>query len=197
MSESVTEMSPEEIMDRLMAAVMDGWMRDLDNNFVNSWDFAAGTIFDLDFWSDETLTNKNLVDYLADFASLASSNLSIDKKEFVELWSLLTPEQRKSFLKDFYHKVALYGLKDFLNYIGKGLSLKDVEDYLSGKISFHDLMVKLAKKYGIDKCSDNELFYEEIAASFLNGVDLANYVSDEELKELVRKIVLPKLIKRK
>lgn len=219
-SESVYEASSEEIMKRLMAAVMDGWMRDLhDSVLVNSWDFASTTIFDLNFWADETLTNENLVDYLAGFASHAASNLSIDKKEFVKLWSKLTPEQRKAFLKELYHNVALYGLKDFLNYVGKGLSLKAVNDYLNGKISFRGLMHKLAKKYGIDKYIEDELSYEEeetatgcsncitladiageeeleeIADSFSNGISLADFVSDEELKELVRKYVLPQVKK--
>ena len=187
MSESVTEMSPEEIMDRLMAAVTDGWMRDMLNSDLHSWDFAEGTIHELEYWSDETLTDKNLVDYLAGFAYDAAGDLWLDKKEFVKLWNKLTPEQRKAFLKDFIHSVALEGLEGFLDMVGGDLTLKDVEDYLSGKISFHDLMDKLAKKYDVEDYEP----YDEVAASFWAGVSLADYVSDEELKELVRKYVLP------
>ena len=193
MSESVHEMSPKEIMDRLMMAVTDGWARDLLNSALSTWDFAEGTINELNYWADETLTDKNLVDYLAEFAYDAVSDLSIDKKEFVELWNKLTPEQRKAFLKDFYHNVALDGLEEFLDYVSGELNLNDVKDYLDGKISFRDLMNKLAKVYDVEEYEP----YDEYAKSFWAGVSLADYVSDEELKDLVRKYVLPKLEKHK
>ena len=98
MSESVHEISPEEIMDRLMTAVMDGWMRDMLDSELHPWDFAEGTLFELDNMTfeldnmtDETLNREDLVDFLAQFAYDAADDLWIDKKEFAELWSKLTP----------------------------------------------------------------------------------------------------------
>jgi len=170
-----------------MTAVTDGWMSSMLDSDLHTWDFAEGTLFELDNMTDETLSGKDLVDYLAEFAYDADSDLAMSKEEFVQLWSKLTPEQRKAFLKDFYHSVALEGLEGFLDTVGGDLNLKDVEDYLSGKISFRDLMDKLAKKYDVEDYEP----YDEEAKSFWAGASLADYVSDEELKELVRKYVLP------
>ena len=191
MSESAYETSPGEIMDRLMTAVTDGWMNGMLNSDLTTWDFAEGTIHELDNMTDETLSGKDLVDYLAEFAYDADSDFAMSKEEFVELWNKLTPEQRKAFLKDFYHSVALEGLEGFLDTVGGDLNLKDVEDYLSGKISFRDLMDKLAKKYDVEDYEP----YDEEAKSFWAGASLADYVSDEELKELVRKYVLPQAVR--
>jgi hypothetical protein len=188
MSESVNETSPEEIMDRLMTAVMDGWTRDMLNSDLTEWDFAEETLFELDNMTDETLNREDLVDFLAQFAYDAADDLWIDKKEFAELWNKLTREQRKAFLKDFYHSVLLYGLEAFLDTVGGYLSLKDVEDYLNGKISFQDLIKKAAKELDIE---EDFVPYDEEAKSFWAGASLAYDVSDEELKELVRKYVLP------
>jgi hypothetical protein len=193
MSESVHDMSPEEIMDRLMTAVIDGWARDLLSSDLTTWDFAEGTIYNLEYWSDEALNDENWVDFLARFAYDAADDLSIDKKEFMELWNKLTIEQKKAFLKELTHNVALYGLEDFLDTVGGDLDLNDVKDYLNGKISFHDLMDKLAKVYDVEEYEP----YDEYAKSFWAGVSLADYVSDEELKDLVRKYVLPQLEKHK
>ncbi len=183
MSESVTEMSQKEIMDRLMTAVMDGWTRDMLNSDLTEWDFAEETLFELDNMTDETLNREDLVDFLAQFAYDAADDLWIDKKEFAELWNKLTPEQRKAFLKDFYHSVLLYGLEAFLDTVGGYLSLKDVENYLNGKISFQDLIKKVAKELDIE---EDFVPYDEEAKSFWAGASLAYDVSDEELKKASR-----------
>ncbi|MFP3265778.1 MAG: hypothetical protein RXO54_08110 [Acidilobus sp.] len=193
MSESVHEMSPKEIVDRLMTSVTDGWARDLLNSDLSTWDFAEGTIYELENPSDEFLNSKSLADFLAEFAYDAADDLSMSKEEFVQLWSKLTPEQKRAFLKDLIHDVALDGLEEFLDYVGGDLDINAVKDYLNGKISFRDLMDRLAKKYDVDEYEP----YDEVAGGFWHGVSLADYVSDEELKELVRKYVLPKLEKRK
>ncbi|MFP3320457.1 MAG: hypothetical protein RXO24_07825 [Acidilobus sp.] len=199
MSESVHEMPPGGIVDRLMMAVMDGWMNDMLNSELHPWDFAEGTLFELDNMTfeldnmtDETLNREDLVDFLAQFAYDAADNLWINKKDFAQLWNKLTPEQRKAFLKDFYHGVLLYGLKTFLDMVGGYLSLKDVEDYLNGKISFQDLIKKAAKELDIE---EDYAPYDEEAKSFWAGASLAYDASDEELKELVRKYVLPQAVR--
>jgi histidinol phosphatase-like PHP family hydrolase len=171
-------MSPKEIMDRLMMAVMDGWMNDMLNSDLTTWDFAVETIAELNSGNA-----KNVVDLLAFFARDASGNLAISKEEFVQLWSKLTKGQKEAFLKDLYHDMALYGLTALFDKMGGRVKLNEVKEYLSRIISFRDLMEMLDKKY------------DDI--NFKAGVELADYVSEEELKDLVRKYVLPQLIKRK
>jgi predicted CopG family antitoxin len=181
-------MSPKEIMDRLMKAVIDGWTNDMKNSSLTTWDFAAETISELHLW--ENRNEDSVVDLLAYFAHDATGDLAMSKEEFAQLWSKLTKEQKEAFLKDLYHSVATYGLIDFLNHVNGNLKLNEVKAYLSGVISFSDLIDRLTKKY-IDNGSRRE------AESAHAGVELANYVSDKELKDLVRKYVLPQLIKRK
>jgi len=188
MSESVYETSPGEIMDRLMKAVMDGWMRDMLNSNLTTWDFAADTITEIDVWKDRN--EDSVVDLLAFFARDATGNLSLDKEEFVQLWSRLTPEQKEAFLKNLYHSMALRGLTDLLNHVSGNLKLNEAKEYLSGVISFRDLIQRLIEKY-TENGSRSE------AESVHAGIELADYVGGRELKELVRKIVLPKLIKHK
>jgi len=193
MSESVHEMSPKEIMGRLMTAVMKGWREESLGSPYTTWVFAKMTISDLEDSADETLNNKDLVDLLAHLAYVGTGNLSLDKKEFVQLWNKLTTEQKDAFLMDLYRNIALDGLMDFLDIVGGDLELKDVKDYLNGKISFTDLMDTLVEKYGLNVYDS----HNEEVESFLDGVSLADYVNDEDLKELVRTRVLPKLEKRK
>ncbi len=86
--------------------------------------------------------------------------------------------------------MALRGLTGLLNHVSGNLKLNEVKEYLSGIISFRDLIDRLIKKY-TENGSRSE------AESVHAGIELADYVGSGELKELVRKIVLPKLIKRK
>jgi len=188
MSESVYETPPGEIMDRLMKAVMDGWMRDMQNSNLTTWDFAAETVSALDLWKDRN--EDSVVDLLAFFARDATGNLSLDKEEFVQLWSRLTPEQKEAFLKNLYHSMALRGLTDLLNHVSGNLKLNEAKEYLSGVISFRELIYRLIAKY-------TEKGFRSEAESVHAGIELADYVGGRELKELVRKIVLPKLIKHK
>jgi len=188
MSESVYETSPREIMDRLLMAVMDGWMNDMQNSDLTTWDFAAETISALDLWKDRN--EDSVVDLLAFFAHDATGNLSLDKEEFAQLWSRLTPEQKEAFLKGLYHNMALRGLTDLLNHVSGNLKLNEAKEYLSGVISFRELIYRLIAKY-------TEKGFRSEAESVHAGIKLADYVGDRELKELVRKIVLPKLIKHK
>ena len=187
MSESVYEKSTKEIMDRLLMAVMDGWMNDMLNSDLTTWDFAADTITEIDVWKDRD--EDSVVDLLAYFARDATDNLSLDKEEFVQLWSRLTPEQKEAFLKNLYHSMASRGLTDLLNHVSGNLKLNEAKEYLSGVISFRDLIQRLIEKY-TESGSRSE------AESVHAGIELADYVGGRELKELVRKIVLPKLMKR-
>ena len=197
MSESVYETPVNEIMDRLMETVTKGWRRESLGSPYTTWVFSKMTISDLEGFAGETLSNEDLVNLLAHLAYLGTDNLSLDKeefrKEFVRLWNKLTLEQKHAFLINLYRNVALDGLRDFLDIVGEDLNLKDVEDYLNGKISFSDLMYTLVEKYGLNL----EDYHNEEVESFLDGVYLADYVDDEDLKELVRKHVLPKVEKHK
>jgi two-component SAPR family response regulator len=107
----------------------------------------------------------------------------MSKEEFVQLWSKLTDEQKEDFLKELYHNMALYGLRALFYHEGEKVKLNEVKEYLSRIISFHDLMERLIKKYN--------------AVSFEAGDELSIYVEGYELKDLVRKYLLPQLIKRK
>ena len=194
MSESVNETSPEEIMDRLMEAVTSGWTQRLLSSDQTTWDFADLTITSLeDYLTDLNLYGETSVDLLASFADEASGDLWMDENEFKRLWSKLTLEQKKAFLKNLIHEIATYGLEDFLDTVGGDLSLKDVKAYLNGKTSFRDLMNKLAKKLHVD---EEEEPYSE-GEGFWSGAFLADYLTDEEVKELVKKRVLPQLEKHK
>jgi hypothetical protein len=184
-------MSPKEIMDRLMMAVMDGWMNDMLNSDLTTWDFAVETIAELNSGNA-----KNVVDLLAFFARDASGNLAISKEEFVQLWSKLTKGQKEAFLKDLYHSVATYGLIDFLDTVGGEFDPKDVEDYFDNRAVFQYLIKSLAKKYNLDLKGEYGATTRK-AKSFNNAIELADFLSEEELKDLVRKYVLPQLEKHK
>jgi len=181
MSESVYETPTKEIMDRLMMAVMDGWMNDKQNIVLTPWSYATKTIEALDFWKDRN--EDSVIELLAFFARDASGNLAMSKEEFVQLWNKLTAEQREAFLKDLYHNIAMYGLTALLNHVSGKVKLNEVKEYLSRILSFRELMEMLAKKY-----KDED---------FKAGAELSEYVSDAKLRDLVRKYLLPQLIQRK
>jgi hypothetical protein len=185
-SESVYDTSAKEIMKRLMKAVMDGWMNDMLISDLTTWDFAMATI------NEVRGGYEDVVYLLAFFARDASSDLAMSKEEFVQLWSKLTDEQKEAFLKELYHTVAVYGLIDFLDTEGGEFDLKDVEDYLDNRASFQYLIESLANKYNLDLRGKYGAITRK-AKSFNNVIELSKYLSDEELKELVRKYVLPQL----
>jgi hypothetical protein len=167
---------------------MDGWINDMLNSDLTTWDFAAETITEIDVRKNRN--EDSVVELLAYFARDASSDLAMSKEEFMQLWSRLTPEQKEAFLKELYHSMALRGLTDLLNHVSGNLKLNEAKEYLSGIISFRDLIQRLIEKY-TENGSRSE------AESVRAGIELADYVGGGELKELVRKIVLPKLIRRK
>jgi hypothetical protein len=176
-SESVYDTSAKEIMKRLMKAVMDGWMNDMLISDLTTWDFAMATI------NEVRGGYEDVVYLLAFFARDASSDLAMSKEEFVQLWSKLTDEQKEAFLKELYHNMALYGLRALFYHEGEKVKLNEVKEYLSGIITFRDLMKRLIKKYN--------------AVSFEAGEELSIYVNEHELRDLVKKYLLPQLIKRK
>ena len=190
MSESVYEKSTKEIMDRLLMAVMDGWMNDMLNSDLTTWDFAADTITEIDVWKDRD--ENSVVDLLAYFARDASGDLAMSKEEFVQLWSRLTPEQKEAFLKELYHNVAMYGLIDFLDTEGGEFDPKDVADYFDNRAVFQYLIKSLANKYNLDLRGEYGAITRK-AKSFNNAIELSKYLTDEELMELVKKYVLPQL----
>jgi len=194
MSESAYEKSTKEIIDRLLMAVMDGWMNDMLNSDLTTWDFAADTITEIDVWKDRD--ENSVVDLLAYFARDASGDLAMSKEEFVQLWSRLTPEQKEAFLKELYHNVAMYGLIDFLDTEGGEFDPKDVTDYFDNRAVFQYLIKSLANKYNLDLRGEYGAITRK-AKSFNNAIELSKYLTDEELMELVRKYVLPQLEKRK
>jgi hypothetical protein len=186
MSESVYETPVNEIMDRLMKAVMDGWIKDKQNVHITPWGYAVWTINTLKYWEkwnedDESI--DSVVDLLAFFARDASGDLAMSKEEFMQLWSKLTDEQKEAFLKELYHNMALYGLRALFYHEGGKVKLNEVKEYLSGIITFRELMERLIKKYS--------------AVSFEAGDELFVYVNEDELRNLVRKYLLPQLIKHK
>ena len=63
MSESVHEMPPKEIMDRLIEALMKGWGRESLGSPYITWVFARMPISDLKGFADKTL---NLADCVTD-----------------------------------------------------------------------------------------------------------------------------------
>jgi len=194
MSESAYEKSTKEIIDRLLMAVMDGWMNDMLNSDLTTWDFAADTITEIDVWKDRD--ENSVVELLAYFARDASGDLAMSKEEFVQLWSRLTPEQKEAFLKELYHNVAMYGLIDFLDTEGGEFDPKDVADYFDNRAVFQYLIKSLANKYNLDLRGEYGAITRK-AKSFNNAIELSKYLTDEELMELVKKYVLPQLEKQK
>jgi len=194
MSESVYEKSTKEIMDRLLMAVMDGWMNDMLNSDLTTWDFAADTITEIDVWKNRD--EDSVVELLAYFARDASGDLAMSKEEFVQLWNRLTPEQKEAFLKELYHNMAMYGLIDFLDTEGGEFDPKDVADYFDNRAVFQYLIKSLANKYNLDLRGEYGAITRK-AKSFNNAIELSKYLTDEELMELVKKYVLPQLEKQK
>jgi hypothetical protein len=194
MSESVYEKSTKEIMDRLLMAVMDGWMNDMLNSDLTTWDFAADTITEIDVWKNRD--ENSVVELLAYFARDASGDLAMSKEEFVQLWNRLTPEQKEAFLKELYHNMAMYGLIDFLDTEGGEFDPKDVADYFDNRAVFQYLIKSLANKYNLDLRGEYGAITRK-AKSFNNAIELSKYLTDEELMELVKKYVLPQLEKQK
>jgi len=194
MSESAYEKSTKEIMDRLLMAVMDGWMNDMLNSDLTTWDFAADTITEIDVWKNRD--ENSVVELLAYFARDASGDLAMSKEEFVQLWNRLTPEQKEAFLKELYHNMAMYGLIDFLDTEGGEFDPKDVADYFDNRAVFQYLIKSLANKYNLDLRGEYGAITRK-AKSFNNAIELSKYLTDEELMELVKKYVLPQLEKQK
>lgn len=178
----LVDKSPEEAMKLARESIVEGWYQEWfeleeDNT---SWTSAKWLINTLMEKAKRGLDSEDLLGRLEWFAEpfyFSSGHLEY-------LWSKLTPEQKEAFLKGLYHDLAKVGLIDFLKSAGRKLSIKEINDYLYGKISFRDLMDKLAKKYNVYK------YKPEIAEDFWNAVDLAAYLSDEELKKIVKDYVL-------
>jgi len=178
----IIDKSPEEAIKLARKSIISGWYSDwFEYEDDTPWTSVKGLIATLMEEAEHGIDNKDLLDRLkwyADEHYFSGAHLE-------HLWSKLTEEQKEAFLKDLYHDLAKEGLTEFLRTAGKRkLSLKEINDYLNGKISFRDLMNKLAKKYNVHK------YKPEVAEDFWNAVDLAAYLSDEELKEIVKDYVL-------
>ena len=188
---NMIDKSPEEAVKIAIWAIVNGWYHDSFDPSLTIWSDAKELITALMEEAKHGLDSEGLLDRLKWFADMYRiSSLSYLYHNYFSgthlnyLWRKLTEEQKEAFLKDLYHALAKEGLIEFLRTVGKRkLSLKDINNYLNGKISFRDLMDKLARKCNIyDK--------PKIAEDFWNAVDLAAFLSDEELKKIVKDCVL-------
>lgn len=186
----IIDKSPEEVIELARKSIVNGWYHDWFDHEpdITAWTSAKELITTLMEEAKHGLDSEDLLSRLKWFTGIYRSYFEgyyFGSAHLDYLWSKLTKEQKEAFLKDLYHDLAKAGLIEFLRTAGKRkLSIKEINDYLNGKISFRDLMKKLARKYNVYK------YDPETAQDFWNAVDLATYLSDEELKEIVRDYVL-------
>jgi hypothetical protein len=143
---------------------------------------------------DDTLNDEDTIDHLSRLSDM-------DYDTFKEMWDRLTSEQKNEVLDSVIGELALYGIewlfKDIaydLIYNEKynkdaGKVIEAAKDYLNKRISYDDLMDRIADVFWPTEEDKKSTAYED----FLRGTGLADYIDKDELNEIIKEYLVEKV----
>ncbi|MFP3320604.1 MAG: hypothetical protein RXO24_08565 [Acidilobus sp.] len=184
-----TDMSEEQIKiaEQIESAFINSFEQDVKSGIV-PWAAADSIIEYMDYMVQEGLDSEDLIEYLA-----KRSGIGLDA--FKQMWAKLTDEQKVDVLNSIAHKIAYRGLEELLKTIvddlnrqrkyrkGRGRILVTALDYAFKvqKVDYDWLEGVIISVFWPEKKKKDETAYED----FVRGLDLANYLDEEELEELI------------
>jgi len=194
---SEEEMTADDIMDYLESAMVNGWLEDLVRSDFPPWADAYEQIQMLEDiegdGDDYTLNDEDSIDHLSRLSDM-------DYDTFKEMWDRLTNEQKIEVLDSVIHEMALYGIewlfKDIVYDLHNekynkdaGKVIEAAKDYLNKRISYDDLMDRIADVFWPTEEDKKSMAYED----FLRGTGLADYIDKDELNEIIKEYLVEKV----
>jgi len=184
-----TDMSEEQIniAERIKSAFIDSFEQDVESGIV-PWADANNIIEYMDYMAQEGLGSEDLIEYLA-----KRSGIGLDA--FKQMWAKLTDEQKIDVLNSVAHKTAYRGLEELLKTIvddlnrqrkyrkDRGWILVTALDYVEVQKVGYDWLENVITSvlWPENKKKKDEEAYED----FVRGLDLAYYLNEEELEDLI------------
>jgi len=185
-----TDMSEEQIKiaERIESAFINSFEQDIESGIV-PWADANNIIEYMDYMAQEGLGSEDLIEYLA-------KRSGIGPDAFKQTWAKLTDEQKIDVLNSIAHKIAYRGLEELLKTIVDDLNRQ--RKYRKDRgwilVTALDYAFKV-QKVGYDwlenvitnvlwpakKKKKDRKAYED----FVRGLDLAYYLNEEELEDLI------------
>ena len=181
---------PEEqtnIAGRIKSAFIDSFKQDVESGIV-PWADADRIIEYMDYMAQEGLGSEDLIEYLA-----KRSGIGLDA--FKQMWAKLTDEQKVDVLNSIAHKIAYRGFEELLETIvddlnrqrkyrkDRGWILVTALDYVEVQKVGYDWLENVITSvlWPENKKKKDEEAYED----FVRGLDLAYYLNEEELEDLI------------
>ena len=157
-------------------------------------------------WADAMDT----IDYLEDFDDLNDSEL-IDTlarlagrsyEDFKGIWDSLSDKEKNEALANIEHEIAVLGFESLLKGISADFDVMENKDmrekiinaakrYLNGEIDFYDLAEELENIFWPTEKDKEE--YGEALRYFWDGIELTDYIEENEVKELVERYLVNEL----
>jgi len=125
----------------------------------------------------------------------------MDYDTFKEMWDRLTSEQKNEVLDSVIGELAFYGIRWLFNDIAydlinnekfnkdAGKVVEAAKDYLNKRISYDDLMDRIADVFWPTEEDKKSMAYED----FLNATGLADYIDNDELNEIIKEYLVEKV----
>jgi hypothetical protein len=125
----------------------------------------------------------------------------MDYDDFKERWDMLSNEQKREVLDSVIDELAFYGIewlfKDIaydLVYNEKfnkdaGKVVEAAKDYLNKRISYDDLMDRIADVFWPTEEDKKSTAYED----FWRGADLADYIDNDTLNKIIKEYLVEKV----
>ena len=193
---SEQEMTADEVMDYLRSALINGWLEGLVRSDFPPWADAYEEIRIIEDMEEnnDILNGENTIDYLSRLSDM-------DYDDFKEMWDTLTNEQKREILDSVIDELALYGIDWLFNDIAydvvynekynkdAGKVVEAAKDYLNKRISYDDLMNKIADVFWPTEEDKKSMAYED----FMRGAGLAHYIDNDTLNEVIKKYLVEKV----
>lgn len=193
---SEEEMTADEVMDYLRSALINGWLEGLVRSDFPPWADAYEEIQIIEDMEedDDILNGEDTIDYLSRLSDM-------DYDDFKERWDMLSNEQKREVLDSVIDELAFYGIewlfKDIaydLVYNEKfnkdaGKVVEAAKDYLNKRISYDDLMDRIADVFWPTEEDKKSTAYED----FWRGADLADYIDNDTLNKIIKEYLVEKV----
>jgi len=184
-----TDMSEEQIKiaEQIESAFINSFEQDIESGIV-PWADANNIIEYMDYMAQEGLDSEDLIEYLA-----KRSGIGLDA--FKQMWAKLTDEQKIDVLNSIAHKIAYRGLEELLRTIVDDLNRQKKYRKDRGWILVTALDYVEVQKVGYDWLENviTSVFWpakrkekdRKAYEDFVRGLDLAYYLNEEELEDLI------------
>jgi hypothetical protein len=157
-------------------------------------------------WADA----MDSIEYLEDFENPNDSELigtlatwaGRSYKDFKGLWDGLSDKEKSEALADIEYEIAVLGFESLLKGIAADFDVMDNRDmrekiinaakrYLDGEIDFYDMAEELENIFWPTEEDKKE--YEQALRYFWDGIELADYIEKDKVKEMVKRYLVEEL----